>query len=382
MPGLGERIRATGERLSAVGPSALPGWVTTVGIGTWTFIGMAASLAIVGWFFTATASISIPLILASVVGMIAYPLCERMTRRGFPKAAAAGVVLLLLLTIVGGVFWITSAGVLSQLPSIQAQLVIGLAKLGPTLDAMGIDSRLLDTPLSSARNAFSTTGPTGDPLTTSMLASLGSTLASGLAGVISVLFQLFIGLTLLFYVLTDFPVMAQWVSGQARRLPGSAGEGIVEDAVYAMRANFRATTVSGFAVAVIIGISMLVMGVPLPLSVALVTFLTCYIPFFGAIFSGAFAFLVALSSNGLPTAIVLLVIVLLAQNVLQTVMIARMMGASLRLHPLVVLVVTMLGGIFGGLIGAALGAPLAAMFVNAGKRIAVTVQPVGTPPEG
>jgi predicted PurR-regulated permease PerM len=91
--------------------------------------------------------------------------------------------------------------------------------------------------------------------------------------------------------------------------------------------------------------------------------------------SGAFAFLVALSSTGLSSAIILLLIVLLTQNVLQTVMIARMMGDSLRLHPLVVLVVTMLGGIFGGLVGAALGAPLAAMFVNAGKRIAATLEP-------
>jgi len=375
MPGLGERIRATGERFNADGPSALPGWATTVGVAAWVFVGVSASLAIVGWFFSATASITIPLILATVVGMIAYPLCDRLIHRGLPKVAAAGVVILLLVAVVIGIFWITSAGVISQWPSIHAQLMRGIAKLGPSLDAKGIDSRVLETPLRSARNALASNTPSGDPLTGSMLASLGSTLASGLAGVFSLMFQLFIGLTLLFYVLTDFPLMAEWVGGQMRKLPGSAGEGIVDDAVYAMRANFRATTISGFAVAVIIGVSMTVMGVPLALSVALVTFLTCYIPFFGAIFSGAFAFLVALSSNGLPSAVILLVIVLLAQNVLQTVMIARMMGESLRLHPLVVLVVTMLGGIFGGLVGAALGAPLAAMFVNAGKRIAATLQP-------
>jgi predicted PurR-regulated permease PerM len=59
-----------------------------------------------------------------------------------------------------------------------------------------------------------------------------------------------------------------------------------------------------------------------------------------------------------------------------------MMGGSLRLHPLVVLVVTMLGGIFGGLVGAALGAPLAAMFVNAGKRISAGRQPEAEPNKG
>jgi len=62
--------------------------------------------------------------------------------------------------------------------------------------------------------------------------------------------------------------------------------------------------------------------------------------------------------------------VLLTQNVLQTVINARVMGDSLNLHPLVVLVVTMLGGIFAGILGAALAAPLAALFINAGKRLA------------
>jgi predicted PurR-regulated permease PerM len=126
---------------------------------------------------------------------------------------------------------------------------------------------------------------------------------------------------------------------------------------------------------------MLIMGIPLALTVALVTFLTCYIPFFGAIISGAFAFMIALSSNGMPTAIALLVIVLLTQNVLQTVINARVMGDSLNLHPLVVLVVTMLGGIFAGILGAALAAPLAALLVNAGKRLAEAFQPAPEPEE-
>jgi predicted PurR-regulated permease PerM len=50
------------------------------------------------------------------------------------------------------------------------------------------------------------------------------------------------------------------------------------------------------------------------------------------------------------------------------------MGDSLNLHPLVVLVVTMLGGIFAGILGAALAAPLAALFINAGKRLSAAFE--------
>jgi predicted PurR-regulated permease PerM len=149
----------------------------------------------------------------------------------------------------------------------------------------------------------------------------------------------------------------------------AVGEGIVEDAVQAMRGYFQATTITGLVVSATIAVAMLLMGIPLWATVALVTFLTCYVPYFGAIISGAFAFLIALGTTGMTSAVILLVVVLLAQNVLQTVINARVMGDSLNLHPLVVLVVTMLGGIFGGLLGAALGAPLAALLINAGKRL-------------
>lgn len=375
MSGITERIRAAGEQLSTIGPSSIPGWMMTAGIGAWLFVGMAITLAIAGWFFSASASISIPLVLAMVIGMIAYPLCERMTRRGVPKAAAAGIVLLLLLAVVVAVIWITFTGILAQWPAIQAQLQAGIAKLGPALSEMGIDSGAINTAVQNARTSPTSGVPAGDPLTGKLLASLGSVLKGGLSGIFSLLFSVFIALMLVFYVLSDFPNISDWVSKHMGGLPVSLGEGIIDDAVQAMRGYFRATTLSGLAVAVIIGIAMLAMGVPLALTVALVTFLTCYIPFFGAIFSGAFAFVIALSSNGFPTAISLLVIVLLTQNVLQTVIINRVMGDSLNLHPLVVLVVTMLGGIFGGILGAALGAPLAALFLNAGKRLAAAFQP-------
>ncbi len=98
MPGLGDRIRTAGEQLSA-GPSAIPGWMTTVGIASWLIVGMAGVIALTGWFFTVSASITIPLIIAAVIGMIAYPLCERMIAHKVPKSVAALIVILLLMVV-------------------------------------------------------------------------------------------------------------------------------------------------------------------------------------------------------------------------------------------------------------------------------------------
>lgn len=371
MPSLSDRMKSAGEQLSAVSPAAIPGWMTTGGLMGWLVVGMAGALAILAWLFTKSASISIPLLLAMVIGMVAYPLCERMIARRVPKSAAAAVVLVLLFAIAGLAIWVTTAGVVSQWPAIQAQLQQGLTALGDQLTAAGWDTAAI-TERFQAR-AAATSGNT--PVASGMLSSVFGVLSSSISGVFELLFGLFIGTTLLYYVLSDFPTMSGWIASHMGGLPLPVGEGIVEDAVAAMRGYFRATTITGFFVALTIAVAMVLLGIPLAATVALVTFLTCYIPYFGAIISGTFAFLIALGTTGMTSAIILLIVVLLAQNLLQTVINARVMGDSLNLHPLVVLVVTMLGGIFGGLLGAALGAPIAALLINAGKRLQMAYGP-------
>jgi predicted PurR-regulated permease PerM len=151
MTGFTDRIRSAGEQLSSVRPSIIPGWMTTAGIGAWLIVGMAAVIGLVGWFFTVTASISVPLILAAVVGMIAYPLCERMIAHKVPKAAAALIVLLALIAVVVAVVWLVFAGIMSQLPNIQEQLAKGVATLTTDLAKQGIDVTSVNSAISSTQ---------------------------------------------------------------------------------------------------------------------------------------------------------------------------------------------------------------------------------------
>lgn len=372
MPTLSDRLRTAGDQIAAMGPAMIPGWLLTAGITGWMIVGVAGALWVAAWVFGTSASVSIPLLLAMVIGMVAYPLCERLMARGLGKGAAAGIVLVLLAVIVAAAVWITVTGVLSQWPAIRAQVTAGLERLGAELSAAGWNTEAL------AERFRTLVSPSeAGTAASGIFNSVFEVLSAGVSGVFDLAFGLFIGTTLLYYVLADFPTMSSWIARHMGGLPPHVGEGIVDDAVHAMRGYFQATTITGLVVALTIGAAMLIMGIPLAATVALVTFLTCYVPYFGAIISGAFAFIVALGTAGMPSAIALLIVVLVAQNVLQTVINARVMGDSLNLHPLVVLVVTMLGGIFAGLLGAALAPPLAALLINAGKRLQAAFAPAG-----
>jgi predicted PurR-regulated permease PerM len=93
-------------------------------------------------------------------------------------------------------------------------------------------------------------------------------------------------------------------------------------------------------------------------TIAVVTFVTAYVPFVGAFVAGFFAVLLALADEGTGAAVVMLIVVVLANGALQQIVQPIAFGATLQLNPLVVLIVTIAGGSLFGMVGLVLAAPL------------------------
>jgi len=122
--------------------------------------------------------------------------------------------------------------------------------------------------------------------------------------------------------------------------------------------------------AIVVGIGALVLDVPLAGTIAVVVFVTAYIPFIGAFISGAFAVMLALAAQGTTTALIMLVIVILANGLLQNIVQPIAFGATLDLNPLVVLVVTIGFGSIFGMMGMVLAAPLTSAALHISRELA------------
>jgi putative heme transporter len=139
---------------------------------------------------------------------------------------------------------------------------------------------------------------------------------------------------------------------------------------------------------VIVGLASLALGVPLAGTIGVVTFVTAYVPFVGAFVAGAFAVVIALGAKGTTTALIMLLIVILANGLLQNIVQPFAMGSALDLHPLVVLVLTIGAGCIFGMLGLVLAAPLASAAVHitrdlARARVAAALQEeAAAEPEG
>ena len=99
------------------------------------------------------------------------------------------------------------------------------------------------------------------------------------------------------------------------------------------------------------------MGLPIVFTIMVVNFVGGYIPYIGAFLGGGLAVIVALGDGGIAQAALMLVIVLAANLLLENFVEPKVMGSSLDIHPLVVLVVTALGGLVGGMVGLILAVP-------------------------
>ncbi|MDD9204956.1 AI-2E family transporter, partial [Georgenia sp. 10Sc9-8] len=117
-----------------------------------------------------------------------------------------------------------------------------------------------------------------------------------------------------------------------------------------------------------IGVGLLLLGVPLALTLALLQFVASYIPTIGAFVTGAVAVAVAFASDGLTTALLVLVLVIVVQQVGNVVIEPYVMGRSLPMNAFMVLAAVTAGGLLWGIAGALLFVPLTAAVAAAGHE--------------
>lgn len=115
-----------------------------------------------------------------------------------------------------------------------------------------------------------------------------------------------------------------------------------------------------FVDAVGIGVGAALLGVPLPVPIAILVFLGSFIPFLGAIATGALAAFVALVYNGPVNALMMLGVVVLVNQIEGHLLQPLVMGNAVRVHPLGVVLAVTTGTLLAGIPGALFAVPIAA----------------------
>jgi predicted PurR-regulated permease PerM len=99
--------------------------------------------------------------------------------------------------------------------------------------------------------------------------------------------------------------------------------------------------------------------VPLVVPLMILTFLAAFVPLIGAFLAGLAAVLIALVSQGVVAAAIILGAIIVVQQVEGHVLYPVLMSRTVHLHPVVIVLALALGGVVAGIIGVFLAVPVA-----------------------
>lgn len=170
------------------------------------------------------------------------------------------------------------------------------------------------------------------------------------------------------YVALEIPRLRDYV-GAAAQQPGYRrdAERLMAEFGRIWSAYLRGQIILGLTIGVIVGVSLGVMGVQNALALGLLSGLLEFVPVVGPVIGTAAAVIVAffqpanyLGLSSLQFGLAVLGVMFVIQQLENNILVPRIVGDALDLHPLVVIIGVFMGASVAGILGAILAAPLLA----------------------
>jgi len=333
--------------------------VSQIGRLAWAFIGILAIAVVAGYVLQKLALLVVPLILALFPATLLVPVARTLEEWRIPRTIAALMTLVGSLLLFSLVAWGVVTLVFAQVPDLVDSAGEGVAvveeivqRAVPEFQIPGIDG-ILDFVRDRIEQDPDEEGDTeGD---------LASGVMSATLGAVEVVAGILLFVVILFFYLRSGRELA---AGAVNFLAPSARDRVLplaEDAWDTLGGYFRGQILVALFDAVLIGIGLLVLGVPMVIPLAVLTFIGGLFPIVGALVAGALAVLVAFAHGGLALGLGVAALVLIVQQIESNLLAPAILSRVLDLHPLVVILSVTLGGIVLGVLGAFLAVPVAAI---------------------
>ena len=311
----------------------------------------AAGLTVAGFVVVQLWLVVLPVLLALLLATLLVGPADFLRRRGIPSAAAALLVMLAALGVLVGVLVSIVPAIVAEFDDVERSAREGLDEALRWLSQGPLDvereqvARAVDRALEGAAGAGNITG----------------SVLSGAALVVEVIAGLLLMLVVLFFFVHDGRRIWAWVVALLPVAYRDDGDEIGRRMWATACGYVRGVAVIALVDAVLIAIALAVIGVPLVLPLAVLTFLGAFVPLVGAVLVGTVAALVALVSEGALAAILVVVVITVIQQLEGDLLYPVVVGRSIALHPVAILLALTAGTVLAGLAGALLAVPVTAM---------------------
>jgi predicted PurR-regulated permease PerM len=313
-----------------------------------TFVAMALGAVLLLAFLYAAHTVLVQLVVAIVFALAAEPLVQAFERRGVRRGTAVGISFAILLVSLVGLAYVLLAPVLDQTRQLVHDTPMLIDKLSHGEGRLGFLERKWNV-VERAREAVDS-----GRLEASSATALGAIRSAVQTGG-SLIFILFLTLFVQLGGRQWFESLVGLVPEGERPRVRRAGKGIAGAVGGYVTGNLLISFIAGSVTTVVLYAT----GVPYAIALGVVVGIFDLIPMVGATIGTVIVAAVALGTEGVATAVIVVVAMILYQQVENHVLQQLVYHRTVQLSPLAVALSVAIGAEVGGVVGALLGIPVA-----------------------
>jgi predicted PurR-regulated permease PerM len=350
------RVAMPDRRDNTAEHNRVPGWLQTGAAWSWRLLLLAAVIYLVARVIGVLYIVVVPCTAALLLTALLQPLTSRLRRAGLPGLAATWCTLLIAALILGGLALLVTNRISADYPTLVDEARHTTVQVeswlsGPPFHVKSSNVRkaLNDIPsfLSKHKALVEGTVVTG-----------GKIAVEFFGGLVLTLF-------VMFFLIKDGDRIWAWLIGALRTETAErvnrAGHAAWLAVVYYMRGTVAVAAIH----AVVIGLTLYIMGVPLVIPLAVLVFLAAFVPLVGLLAAGALAIVVTLAAKGWVDALILLIVLIIEGQLEGHLLQPQVVGRVIRLHPLAIILSLAVGGVLAGIAGAVVAVPIVAVITKA-----------------
>jgi predicted PurR-regulated permease PerM len=339
---------------------SVPRWLQTSAAWSWRLLLLAAALYVAARVAALLYIVVVPCAAAILLTALLQPLTAPLRRRGMSPLAATWCILLLAIVLLGGAGWLVTTRVQADYPSLVTQFKHTTTQVqawlaGPPFHLHTGSLQQLSNDvvkyLSQHKSAVEGTVVTGSRIVVELL-----------AGVVLCFF-------VSFFLIKDGTRIWQWLTSrfqpERKRRADLAGAAAWQAVVYYVRGTVAVAAIH----AVVLGVTLTIIGAPLVAPLALFMFVAAFVPLLGVLVAGAVALLVVLATKGWIAAVIVLIVMVVMNQLEGHLLQPQVVGKMVRLHPLAVILVLAVGGVVAGIAGAVVAVPITAAITRAARAL-------------
>lgn len=322
----------------------------------WQLLAITVVIALFIWLL---APVLMPFAIAAMLAYLGDPLANRLERLGMGRTLAVSIVFVVLILVI-------VATLLLLVPLIARQIENLVENFPHYVEwARNVAMPWLQTRLHLDPNAFDT-----DRLMAQIKEHIGSigsvlgTLSRSGFGVVMWLTNLVLIPVVWFYLLRDWDRLVIWIDRMLPRSIEPTVAHLAREADAVLGAFVRGQLLVMLALAIYYGVALTLVGISVGPLIGMVAGLLSFVPYLGFITGFAAAIIASLVQHGDWTHLLLVIGVFVVGQLLEGyVLVPRLVGEKIGLHPVAVIFAVLAGGYLFGFLGVLLALPAASVIL-------------------